>query len=219
MRSCSQRKSRGVRPPPHHPLMVTRDQQSGAQEVRPLNITNHIEIQSFKNRRGKLTFSVSYHFPNQLFLCHNCPSMADSPDKLLENGLLNINRYITTTDSSGKSILSNDILSTSIWQKIGSIANFFLGYTTRTFPVLLSSINDISSYNKDLSSPPGLTVSSGTVLRYVDMAPHTISPMHKTASLDYGIVLEGEIELVLDSGETQLMRRGDICVQRGTNHA
>jgi len=64
-----------------------------------------------------------------------------------------------------------------------------------------------------------LTVSNGTVLRYVDMAPDSISPMHKTASLDYGIVLEGEVELVLDSGETQLMRRGDICVQRATNHA
>jgi quercetin dioxygenase-like cupin family protein len=51
------------------------------------------------------------------------------------------------------------------------------------------------------------------------MAPNTISPMHKTASLDYGIVLEGEIELVLDSGETRLMRKGDVCVQRGTNHA
>jgi quercetin dioxygenase-like cupin family protein len=145
--------------------------------------------------------------------------MANSPVEFSENGLPNINRYITTTDSSGKAILSNEIPSTSIWQKIGSIANFFLGYTTRTFPVPLSSNNDISSYNKDLSSPPGLTVSNGTVLRYVDMAPDSISPMHKTASLDYGIVLEGEIELVLDSGETQLMRRGDICVQRGTNHA
>lgn len=37
--------------------------------------------------------------------------------------------------------------------------------------------------------------------------------------MDYGIVLEGTIELVLDSGETKIMRRGDICIQRGTNHA
>lgn len=59
----------------------------------------------------------------------------------------------------------------------------------------------------------------GTVLRYVDMAPNALSPMHRTVSLDYGIVLEGEVELVLDSGETKLMKRGDICVQRATNHA
>lgn len=43
--------------------------------------------------------------------------------------------------------------------------------------------------------------------------------MHKTVSVDYGIVLEGVIELVLDSGETKIMRRGDVCVQRATNHA
>lgn len=43
--------------------------------------------------------------------------------------------------------------------------------------------------------------------------------MHRTVSLDYGVVLEGEVELVLDSGETRLLKRGDVAVQRGTNHA
>ena len=43
--------------------------------------------------------------------------------------------------------------------------------------------------------------------------------MHRTESIDYGVVLEGTIELVLDSGETRVMRRGDVCVQRGTMHA
>jgi quercetin dioxygenase-like cupin family protein len=43
--------------------------------------------------------------------------------------------------------------------------------------------------------------------------------MHRTVSLDYGVVMEGEAELVLDSGETQIMKKGDICVQRGTTHA
>jgi hypothetical protein len=42
--------------------------------------------------------------------------------------------------------------------------------------------------------------------------------MHRTQSVDYGLVLEGEIWLVMDVGET-LMRAGDVCVQRGTNHA
>jgi mannose-6-phosphate isomerase-like protein (cupin superfamily) len=42
--------------------------------------------------------------------------------------------------------------------------------------------------------------------------------MHKTKTVDYGIVLSGEIHLVLDDSEV-LMRTGDICVQRGTNHA
>jgi hypothetical protein len=42
--------------------------------------------------------------------------------------------------------------------------------------------------------------------------------MHRTESLDYGIVLEGEITLILDEGET-LCRQGDVVVQNGTSHA
>ena len=42
--------------------------------------------------------------------------------------------------------------------------------------------------------------------------------MHVTPSLDYGIVLEGEITLITDTGET-LCRAGDVIVQNGTNHA
>jgi len=42
--------------------------------------------------------------------------------------------------------------------------------------------------------------------------------MHRTETVDYGIVLEGEITLVMDRGET-IVRAGDIVVQRGTNHA
>ncbi|KIN09136.1 hypothetical protein OIDMADRAFT_185354 [Oidiodendron maius Zn] len=142
-----------------------------------------------------------------------------NPQGLLENGLPNISRYITGNDESGKSILLEQIPSKSFWQSIGAVAKFFLGFTTRTFPVSLASSTDIKSYNRDLASPPGLSISNGTVLRYVDMAPGSISPMHKTVSLDYGVVIEGPVELVLDSGETKMMYRGDVCVQRATNHA
>lgn len=41
--------------------------------------------------------------------------------------------------------------------------------------------------------------------------------MHKTETIDYGIVLEGELTLILDIGET-IVRAGDIVIQRGTNH-
>lgn len=51
------------------------------------------------------------------------------------------------------------------------------------------------------------------------MSPGASSPLHRTVSLDYGIVLLGEVELILDSGETKIMKVGDVCVQRGTNHA
>ena len=42
--------------------------------------------------------------------------------------------------------------------------------------------------------------------------------MHRTESVDYGVVIEGECTLVLDEGEVPL-RPGSVVVQRGTNHA
>lgn len=47
-------------------------------------------------------------------------------------------------------------------------------------------------------------------------APHPL--MHRTETLDYGIVLSGEMTLVVDRGET-LLHAGDVVIQRGTNHA
>lgn len=44
------------------------------------------------------------------------------------------------------------------------------------------------------------------------------SPVHRTESIDYGIVLEGEITLLLDDSEVTA-RAGDIVIQRGTDHA
>ncbi len=41
--------------------------------------------------------------------------------------------------------------------------------------------------------------------------------MHRTETIDYGIVIEGELTLILDEGET-VVRAGDIVIQRGTNH-
>jgi len=47
-------------------------------------------------------------------------------------------------------------------------------------------------------------------------SPHPL--MHRTESVDYGIVIEGEMTLVLDEGEI-ILRPGSVVIQRGTNHA
>jgi mannose-6-phosphate isomerase-like protein (cupin superfamily) len=47
-------------------------------------------------------------------------------------------------------------------------------------------------------------------------SPHPL--MHRTETVDYGIVISGEITLVLDKGEASL-KAGDVVIQRGTNHA
>lgn len=49
-----------------------------------------------------------------------------------------------------------------------------------------------------------------------EAAPHPY--MHRTETIDYGIVLDGELTLIVDRGET-VVKAGDIVVQRGTNHA
>lgn len=48
--------------------------------------------------------------------------------------------------------------------------------------------------------------------------PPRHSMMHRTRSLDYAIVLSGEIDMLLDDGEVHL-KAGDVLVQQATNHA
>ena len=65
-----------------------------------------------------------------------------------------------------------------------------------------------------LSVPPA---PNGTKIRVNEFPPGVVSPMHRTQSVDYGIVLSGEMVLVLDDSET-VLRAGDVVVQRGTDH-
>lgn len=142
-----------------------------------------------------------------------------SQQELLDNNLPVIYRFITDHNDQGKAVYSNQIEEKLPWQELPDGARFCLGYTTRTSPVNMNDGADVLSYTGDLENKPGIMIHGGTVCRIVDMRPGVLSPMHRTVSLDYGVVLEGEVELVLDSGEVRLMRRGDVAIQRGTNHA
>ena len=66
-----------------------------------------------------------------------------------------------------------------------------------------------------LAPPPG-----GSVCRIVTFPPRDLPrpPMSRTRTLDFCLVLEGEITLVLDAEEVPL-RGGDTVIQRGTRHA
>jgi quercetin dioxygenase-like cupin family protein len=65
-----------------------------------------------------------------------------------------------------------------------------------------------------LTVPP---VPNGTKIRINEFPSGVVSPVHRTQSVDYGIVLDGEMVLVLDDSETTLLA-GDVVVQRGTSH-
>lgn len=109
------------------------------------------------------------------------------------------------------------------WQ-VGNDPNmpvgFFLGYTTSSFPAPLLADKDLEQYKNVLenSQGTGLVKHGGTVMRFVDYPPKGVSPMHRTISLDYGFVLHGKLDCVLDSGETTSLNPGDVVVQRGTMH-
>ncbi|KAI0125970.1 hypothetical protein BJ170DRAFT_583747 [Xylariales sp. AK1849] len=135
------------------------------------------------------------------------------------NDLPQIHRYITDHSAQGESIFSSALPEALPGQKLYNGAHFLLGYATDRRPVELTDGQDLKTYAPLLESPPGLTVPGGTVARFVDSPPNSLSTMHRTISLDYGVVIEGEVELVLDSGETRLLKRGDFAVQRGTMHA
>ncbi|EHA46825.1 hypothetical protein MCOR27_002437 [Pyricularia oryzae] len=143
----------------------------------------------------------------------------------LEGTLRHPDRYITTHDeTTGKAIVDTSIPAKAPFYRLGdgkikTGVEFAQCFITSAFPAELAGGADLASYSSFLASPPGLVVNGGTVLRYVDMEPGHVSPMHRTLSMDYGIVIEGEVELLLDSGDTRPMKRGDVCVQRATMHA
>ncbi|KAG5654986.1 hypothetical protein KAF25_011017 [Fusarium avenaceum] len=130
-----------------------------------------------------------------------------------------IKRFITTHSHEGKPTFSDAMSEDAPFQTLPDNVDFALCYATDQYPVNLGDGVDIDTYRGYTENLPGITIPTGTVLRVVDMPPGALSPMHRTISLDYGVVLEGEIELILDSGEKRIMKRGDISIQRGTNHA
>lgn len=59
----------------------------------------------------------------------------------------------------------------------------------------------------------------GHVIRVMTIEAGTHSYMHRTISLDYGLILEGRLDLELDDGVVVRLSAGDVVVQRGTIHA
>ncbi|KAF3923500.1 hypothetical protein ABW21_db0208809 [Orbilia brochopaga] len=91
-------------------------------------------------------------------------------------------------------------------------------YTTHTLPLLLTDDDDISRHAAWMAAPDGLIPRAGTLATYARFAPGMEVPLHRTASVDFGVVIDGEIELLLPGGETKLLRRGDVVIQRETEH-
>jgi quercetin dioxygenase-like cupin family protein len=62
-------------------------------------------------------------------------------------------------------------------------------------------------------------MAGGTVFRILQLAPNNSQRVHRTDSIDYAIIMSGEIDMELEPGEpTTHLKAGDVIVQRGTVH-
>lgn len=123
-----------------------------------------------------------------------------------------IQRFLTTHDETGLARFAPD-RRIGFRDVDGGDARFSLIWTTDQSPADNADAADGADRQVSLAQK------GGSVLRVVDIRPGARSPMHRTVSIDYGIVLEGEIVLELDSGEERTVPQGGIVIQRGTNHA
>jgi quercetin dioxygenase-like cupin family protein len=64
----------------------------------------------------------------------------------------------------------------------------------------------------------GLTIPGGTVFRMIQFAPGNPAFVHRTSSLDYAVIIDGEIDMEVDDGESVHLKAGDVVIQRGTTH-
>ena len=134
------------------------------------------------------------------------------------SGLRDCQRYVTAHNDDGEAVFCPAVSPSVPWGSIGA-AKVFLGWATTSFPNTVGNdLLDVHAYDKMVKEPPGIVISTGTVLRVVDMKPQHVSPMHRTVSLDYCVCLEGSVELLLDSGESRRLQRGDIVIERATMH-
>ncbi|KAL9103063.1 MAG: hypothetical protein Q9163_001861 [Psora crenata] len=146
---------------------------------------------------------------------------ADNPQDKDGQGparLPDFQRHITGHNDAGKAIFESSTADPSVSLFNDTIA-FNTVYTTSEMPLSLNDNQDLKAHKELLSSGHlGLVNPNGTVCRVVDFGPGTDPLMHRTQSLDYGVVLEGELELILDDGANKILKKGDVVVQRATYH-
>lgn len=122
-----------------------------------------------------------------------------------------IRRIVTRHTKEGKAIFTIDEEIETVVIPTGDAAMATL-WTSAAVPA------DCNDQKDGRIRDAGTTLKGGSVIRVVDMLPGASSPMHRSASIDYGIVLSGEIELELDDKVFKTVGIGGIIIQNGTIH-
>lgn len=125
-----------------------------------------------------------------------------------------VRRVVTGHCTDGKAIFEHDDFLTPVGVSGSHIsAGFTLIHRTEGFPVTNQGLDDeLAVENLQRSKRP-----SGIVCEIVDFPPRTngeLPLLHRNRSLDYGVILEGTINLMLDDGVERTLQKGDVFVQR-----
>jgi quercetin dioxygenase-like cupin family protein len=121
-----------------------------------------------------------------------------------------VRRVVTGHDANGRAVVKIDEVSENvISSRPGQSA--CVVWTTEAFPV--DNTGDADEGLRQV----GTTLKNGTVFRVVEFGPGVAPRNHRTDSIDYAVVLSGEIDMELDESVVHL-KAGDVLVQRGTIH-
>ena len=132
-----------------------------------------------------------------------------------------IRRVVTGHDAAGKAIVEMDGIAPNMKVRPGTGFVSSVLWVTDETPARMDLQKDRADRTIAVPPPP-----NGSILRVVDFPPVTKEAesvdrhafMHRTRSVDYAIVLEGEIDMLLDDSEVHL-KAGEFLIQQGTNHA
>jgi len=123
---------------------------------------------------------------------------------------INVRRVVTGHDDQGRArVLIDETVKNVASQRPGALYSVI--WSSEGFPV--NNDGDADPSGKKI----GTTISDGTVFRIVSFGPGVAPRNHRTDSIDYAVVMSGEIDVELDVGKVHL-KAGDVLVQRGTIH-
>ncbi|HEY2533069.1 MAG TPA: cupin domain-containing protein [Xanthobacteraceae bacterium] len=133
---------------------------------------------------------------------------------MTENQYPPIRRVVTGHDGSVAKVLVDSPASNAKSRSPGTVSTLI--WSTDRSPAAIpagTAIEDMGARILGTPPPP-----NGTRFAVIDFPPGNEPHMHRTETIDYVVVLEGEIEMDLDDSTVKL-KAGDVMVQRGTNHA
>ena len=124
---------------------------------------------------------------------------------------LEVRRVVTTHDQAGKAVVAIDALADNPTSRRSGHQSQLI-WTTDGTPADISGSDDCGARQLGRPPPPG-----GTIFRILELQPGVASEMHNTDTIDYVVVMSGEVEMELDR-TTITLKAGDVLVQQGTNH-